>query len=283
MNAPLLWRCRDQVYDLTDRTLVMGILNVTPDSFSDGSKYLDPAAAVARAHELFEQGADLLDLGAESTRPGSEPVPAAEQLRRLTPVLERLPGDLVLSIDTRSAEVARHALEHGVRIVNDVSALSDPAMAEVVARTEAGLVLMHMRGNPATMQDDTTYGDLVAEVSMFLTQRRHQALMAGIDDASIAFDPGIGFGKSVEGSVAVLAATSRLAALGRPVLIGASRKSMLFRLTGDAVTDDRVPASLAAAAIATLEGARIVRVHDVAPTVRAVKVALAVRAARAAR
>lgn len=278
----MIWRCRGATFDLSARTLVMGVLNVTPDSFSDGGRYLDPEAAIARGRELLAQGADLLDLGAESTRPGAAEVPADEQLRRLEPVvaaLVREPG-VVLSVDTRSAAVAARALEWGVHVVNDVSALGDPAMAGVVAPGGAGLVLMHMRGTPATMQTDLRYDDVVAEVGAHLKRRMAVAAAAGIDAERIALDPGIGFGKSAAQSLRLLARGDDLAALGRPLLVGASRKSFLARLLGDAPADRRLEASLAAAALAVFLGARVVRAHDVAETVRVVKVAEAARAAR---
>jgi len=281
----VIWRCRDVVHDLTDRVLVMGIVNVTPDSFSDGGRYLDPDAAVERAHRLLADGADLLDIGAESTRPGSAAVPPAEQWRRLAPVLARIRGDrpdAVLSVDTRSADVAERALGEGARVVNDVTALGEPAMAGVVARSGAGLVLMHMRGTPETMQRDTTYGDVTAEVASYLESRLAAAEAAGVRRECVALDPGIGFGKSAGGSLELLARISELSASGRPVLVGASRKSFLARLTGDdGPPEGRLAASLAAAAIAVWQGARILRVHDVAETVRAARVASAAR--RAAR
>jgi dihydropteroate synthase len=275
----VIWRCREHTFDLSARTLVMGILNVTPDSFSDGGRFFEPGAAIARGRELLAAGADLLDVGAESTRPGSDPVPAAEQIRRLSPVLDGLRG-AVLSVDTASAEVATDALARGAAVVNDVTALSDPAMAAVVAGAGAGLVLMHMRGTPRTMQADPRYADVVGEVAVFLRERLGTAMAAGVTLEAIALDPGIGFGKAAGHSVALLAATDALAAIGRPVLVGASRKSFLGSLTGETDPDRRLEASLAAAAIAAFLGARIVRVHDVAATVRAVRVADAARAAR---
>jgi dihydropteroate synthase len=279
----VIWRCRDVAFDLTDRVLVMGIVNVTPDSFSDGGRYLDPGLAVARCHELLAEGADLLDLGGESTRPGSATVAPGEQWRRLEPVLAqvvRARPDAVLSVDTRSAEVAERALAAGARIVNDVSALSDAAMAGVVARAGAGLVLMHMRGTPETMQRQTEYADVTIEVSGYLRERIEAAVAAGVARECIAVDPGIGFAKSAQGSLELLARIPELARLGTPVLVGASRKSFLARLTGDeGPPRERVPASLAAAALATWQGAHILRVHDVAATVRAVKIASAARKA----
>jgi len=279
----VIWRCRDVTFLLTDRVLVMGIVNVTPDSFSDGARYLDAGAAVARCHDLLAEGADVLDLGGESTRPGAEAVEPDEQWRRLEPVLTRVMRErpeVVLSVDTRSADVARRALDAGARIVNDVSALADPAMAAAVAKAGAGLVLMHMRGTPETMQRDTGYADVTAEVAAFLRGRTAVAEQAGVARECIALDPGIGFAKSAEGSLELLARIPELAAIGRPVLVGASRKSFLAHLTGDeGPPQDRVPASLAAATIATWQGAHVLRVHDVAATARAVKLAIAARRA----
>ena len=279
----MIWRCRDVTFDLTDRVLVMGIVNVTPDSFSDGGRYLDPGAAVARCHDLLAEGADLLDLGGESTRPGSPAVPAGEQWRRLAPVLTRMAKErpeAAISVDTRSAEVAELALAAGARIVNDVSALADPAMGDTVAHAGAGLILMHMRGTPETMQRDTAYGDVTTEVVAYLRSRMAAAEASGVRRESVALDPGIGFAKSAQGSLELLARIPELAAIGRPVLVGASRKSFLARLTGDeGPPEERVPASLAAAALATWQGAHILRVHDVGATVRAVKIASAARKA----
>lgn len=283
----MIWRAHDVTYDLSDRVLVMGILNVTPDSFSDGGRWQDPPSAVARAHALLAEGADVLDVGAESTRPGAPAVPADEQWRRLAPVLTALHAerpDAVVSVDTRDATVAERALAAGARIVNDVSALADPRMAAVVASHGAGLVLMHMRGTPETMQRDTAYTDVVAEVAAHLAERQRVAEANGVARECVALDPGIGFGKSAEGSLTLLARVHELTAAGRPVLVGASRKSFLARLTGDdGPPESRVSASLAAATIAVLGGATILRVHDVAATVQAVRVARAALAERPAR
>ena len=293
MSAPAPWRCRDRALDLTARTAVMGIVNVTPDSFSDGGRFLDPAAAIARCRELAAEGADLLDLGAESTRPGAVAVAADEQVRRLEPVLRALrdapallpdgAGTAVVSVDTRDAAVARRALELGAHVINDVSALDDPDMGAVVAAAGAGLVLMHMRGTPETMRERAAYADVVAEVAAELRERVARAEAAGVARDRIALDPGIGFAKSAEHSLELLASTAELAALGFPLLVGASRKSFLTRLGAGANAGERLEGSLAAAALAVFEGARIVRVHDVAATVRAVRVAEAARSARSAR
>src|SRR5262245_28645589 len=258
----------------------MGVVNVTPDSFSDGGRYAEPEAAIAHARRLIAEGADLLDVGGESTRPGSAPVPAAEQWRRIGPVVETLAREgATVSADTASAEVAGKALAAGARIVNDVTALGDPAMAGVVARSGAGLVLMHMRGTPADMQRDPHYEDAPREVAAFLAARLEAATGAGIARDAIALDPGVGFGKAARHSLELVARLDALTALGRPVLIGVSRKSFIGQIL-DLPVGERLEGSLAAAAIAAFMGAAIVRAHDVAPTVRAVRVAAALRAAR---
>jgi dihydropteroate synthase len=277
----MIWRCGDVVLDLASRTLVMGVVNVTPDSFSDGGRYAEAGAAIAHARRLLADGADLLDVGGESTRPGSTPVPAAEQWRRISAVIEAMAGDgALISVDTSSAEVAGKALSAGARIVNDVTALGDPSMAGVVAGSRAGLVLMHMRGTPADMQRDPRYVDAPAEVAAFLSARMEVALAAGIAREAIALDPGVGFGKARQHSLELIARVDALEALGRPVLIGVSRKSFIGQIL-DLPVDQRLEGSLAAAAIAVFQGARIVRAHDVAATVRAVRIADALRAARA--
>jgi len=278
----VIWRCRERVFDVSTRTLVMGIVNITPDSFSDGGRYAEPAAALAHAKQLLADGADLLDLGAESTRPGSTPVPADEQWRRLAPVVEGLRRDVpdaCLSVDTGLTEVARRALELGCHVVNDITALRDRGMAELVAKTGAGLVLMHMKGTPATMQNDPRYDDVVGEVMEFLVERVAMARAAGVAAECIAIDPGVGFGKAIEHSYALVAHLDRLAAIGRPVLTGLSRKSFIGRLL-DRPAGQRIEGSLAATAVAVLLGARIVRTHDVATTLPAVRIADALRSAR---
>lgn len=277
----MLWRCRDRDFDLSGRTLVMGVVNVTPDSFSDGGRYLEPGAAVAHARRLLAEGADLLDLGAESTRPGAPPVGPAEQIRRLAPVLEVLAGEpaACVAVDTASAEVAAYALGRGARIVNDVTALADPDMAPLAAATGAGLVLMHMAGTPATMQQDPRYGDVAREVGGWLAGRLAAAAAAGVAPEAVALDPGIGFGKTVEHNLQLLARLGELAGTGRPLLVGLSRKNFIGK-TLDLPVDQRLEGGLAAAAVAVFLGARVVRTHDVAATVRAVRMADALRAAR---
>ena len=276
----MIWRCGGRAFDVTRRALVMGVVNVTPDSFSDGGRYLDPAAALAHARRLVDEGADLIDVGAESTRPGAAPVVPELQIERLLPVIAPLAAEGVcVSVDTASAEVARRAVEAGAEIINDVTALGDPDMAGVIAAAGAGAVLMHMRGTPATMQQDPRYDDVVADVRVHLAARLAAARAAGIDAERIAVDPGIGFGKTLEHNVALLARLEELLPLGRPIVIGASRKSFLGRLT-EADLEGRLEGGLAAAAIAVLQGARVIRTHDVGSTVKALRVAEAIAAAR---
>ncbi len=280
-GADLIWSFRDRVFDLSARTLVMGVINVTPDSFSDGGRFVAPGAAIAHARQLMAEGADLLDLGAESTRPGAEPVTASEQIRRLAPVIGALAADpqACLAVDTADAEVADRALELGAQVVNDVTALADPGMAAVVARRGAGLILMHMTGTPATMQQDPRYGDVAQEVRGHLAARFEAARTAGVPAERIVLDPGIGFGKTVQHNFELLARLEEFKSLGRPLLIGVSRKSFLGR-TLDLPVDQRLEGGLAAGAVAVFLGARILRTHDVAATVRAVRIADALREAR---
>ena len=249
----------------------MGVINVTPDSFSDGGVHLDPDIAADAARRMRDEGAAIVDVGGESTRPGSDGVTLDEELRRVLPVLERLHGDVPVSIDTAKAQVARRALELGAELVNDVTALrGDPDLAGVVADGGAYLCLMHMRGEPRTMQRDPQYADVVSEVASFLEERLRAAVDAGIPEERICLDPGIGFGKTVEHNLELIRRLDILAALGRPVLIGISRKSTLRALTG---SDDLVAASVGAAVAAFERGATILRVHDVKQHVDALAVA----------
>ena len=255
------------------RPSVMGVVNVTPDSFSDRGVHLEPDVAAAAARRMVEEGAAIVDVGGESTRPGSEGVSAEEELRRVVPVLDRLGGEIPFSIDTTKAEVARAALERGAILVNDVTALrGDPALAGVVARSGAYLCLMHMRGEPRTMQEEPRYDDVAAEVAAFLEERLAFAVAEGIPEKRICLDPGIGFGKTVAQNLELVRRLDVLLALRRPVLVGLSRKSSLRRLTG---SDDLLGASVAAAVAAFERGATILRVHDVKPHVDALTVALA--------
>ena len=259
------------------RPSVVGVLNVTPDSFSDGGVHLDPAVAVAAARRMVDEGAALVDVGGESTRPGSDGVSADEELRRVVPVLEEIAGELPLSVDTAKAEVARRALELGAILVNDVTALrGDPELAGVVAEHGAYLCLMHMRGEPRTMQDDPRYDDVVADLKRFLEERLAFATASGIAEERIALDPGIGFGKTVDHNLELLARLDELTALGRPILVGASRKRFLGRVLGDpeALTGPAT-ASVAAALVAYQRGASLFRVHDVREHVEALAAAAA--------
>ena len=255
------------------RPSVMGVVNVTPDSFSDGGVHLDPGVAAAAARRMAEEGAAVVDLGGESTRPGSAGVSAEEELRRVLPVLEQLVGEVPLSIDTSKAAVAQAALERGAILVNDVTALrGDPDLAEVVAGSGAYLCLMHMQGEPRTMQEQPRYEDVAAEVASFLEERLAFAVAHGIPEGRICLDPGIGFGKTVGHNLELVRRLDVLLALGRPVLVGFSRKSSLRRLTG---ADDLLGPSVAAAVAAFERGATILRVHDVKPHVDALTIAAA--------
>lgn len=254
----------------------MGIVNVTPDSFSDGGLFLDAEAAIAHARELVGEGADILDIGGESTRPGATSVTVDEELRRVIPVVEALAADGArISIDTTKAEVARRALAAGATIVNDVAAFRfDPELAAVSAEAGATCVLMHMLGEPRTMQDDPRYDEVVSDVKAFLEERLAYAVAEGVQEEKIWLDPGIGFGKTLEHNLELIKRLDEIVAIGRPVVFGASRKSFLGKLTGRQV-DERLAGTIAANIIAYERGARIFRVHDVAPTVDALKMATA--------
>ncbi len=265
------------------RPLVMGVLNVTPDSFSDGGEYYDLEAALARAEQMVEEGADIIDVGGESSRPGAAPVPEEEELRRVLPVVEHLAPrvPVPLSVDTYKATVARRAVEAGAAIVNDISGLRmDPEMARTVAECGCTVVVMHMRGTPRTMQADTRYEDLMAEIHGALAESVRAAREAGVEEGRIWVDPGIGFGKSAEGNLLILQRLRELESLGCPVLVGASRKSFIGITLGIENPKDRLEGSLAAAVVAVMNGASAVRVHDVMATRRAVDLAWAVRRAR---
>ncbi len=247
----------------------MGVLNVTPDSFSDGGRWLDRDAAVAHGLAMVTEGADVVDVGGESTRPGAADVPAREELRRVLPVVQALAAHVRVSIDTRKAEVADAALAAGATMLNDVSA----SLCEVAAAHGAGWVAMHMRGTPATMQQHASYDDAVAEVRQFLVERASAGAAAGVGEVWI--DPGLGFAKTGEHNLSLLRHLDVLVATGYPVLVGASRKSFIGRLTGDASVDDRLEGSLAAATWAMQKGAAMVRVHDVRATVQAARLVAA--------
>ena len=283
--ADACWRLRRGVLAL-DRPGVMGILNVTPDSFSDGGRFADAGAAVARARRMADEGADLLDLGGESTRPGAAPVSADEEAARVLPVLRavREAVDLPLSVDTRRAAVARAALDAGADVVNDVSALADAGMADAVAAAGAGLVLMHMRGTPETMQGLTDYGDVVEDVAEELSGPLGRAVAAGVQADRIVVDPGIGFAKTAAQNLALVAGAGRLRArLGRPVLLGPSRKSFLGALLGGLAPAERDAGTVGVCVAGLARGARLFRVHEVRGARHALDAAWAVlRAGEAA-
>jgi dihydropteroate synthase len=247
-------------------TQVMGILNVTPDSFSDGGQFLDPGAAEDRAHQMIEEGAQILDIGGESTRPGAETVSAEEELRRVLPVVQRLAGRVraQISVDTTKAEVARACLEAGATIINDVSGLTfEPELAQVVAMRGATLILMHMQGDPRTMQQDPHYDDVVADTMRFLRRQMRIAMDAGVEANRLWIDPGFGFGKTAAHNLEILRRLREYTSIGAPLLIGTSRKSTIGRVLGGLPPDQRLEGTAATVAAAVMNGARIVRVHDV--------------------
>lgn len=271
--APFRWRHRTGEIAL-DRTRVMAVLNVTPDSFSDGGRFFEPETAIVQALDMVEQGADLIDLGGESTRPGSESVSAEEEWRRVGSVIETVVRkvDVPISIDTRKPEIAVKALHTGASIVNDVTGLRDSRMIRAVARARAGAVIMHMLGEPTTMQQAPYYEDVVKDVRAFLEERARVAIAAGVSEDAIAVDPGIGFGKNLDHNLDLLRHLDALASLGFPIVVGVSRKSFLGKL-GAGGPGGRLVGSIAAATMAVARGAHVIRAHDVAETVRAMRVA----------
>jgi dihydropteroate synthase len=274
--VPSHWQCRGRWLDLS-APVVMGVLNVTPDSFSDGGRFADTAVALRHAQRLVEEGAGIIDIGGESTRPGASPADLARELERVIPVIEALrrSSDVFISIDTSKPEVMRAAVNAGADIINDVRALAASGAVEAAAGSGAGICLMHMLGEPRTMQDAPHYDNVVEDVSAFLAARMRACREAGVDASRLTIDPGFGFGKNIGHNLALLKYLASFESLGVPIAVGLSRKSMLAKLTGRAV-EDRLAGSVSLAAIAVLHGARIVRAHDVAATVDAVRVAAAV-------
>jgi dihydropteroate synthase len=275
----VIWKLKGREFDLTHRGLIMGVLNVTPDSFSDGGCFLDPETAVAHAVRMERDGADLIDIGGESTRPGAEAVDVDEELRRVLPVIRLLRdrSGIAISIDTSKALVAQEATKAGAEVINDVTALQgDPLMPEVAGRSEAGVVLMHMQGTPRTMQGDPRYGDVIAEVAEFLRQRVSNAIGYGMAAERIVIDPGIGFGKRAEHNLVLLQSLGRLVQLGRPVLVGISRKSFLRWLADAPTTVERFWPGVALTSFCREQGARIFRVHDVKPHAEALRMTEAI-------
>jgi dihydropteroate synthase len=263
-------RARHHTLDLAERVHVMGILNVTSDSFSNGGHYLRPTVALDHATEMIGEGADIIDVGGQSSRPGSHPISESEELKRVVPVIERIHEEWsgLISVDTYRARVAEEALKAGASMVNDITALTaEPATAEVAARFEAACVLMHMQGTPETMQSNPSYGDLMGEIALFLRSAIERAMTAGIGEDQIVVDPGLGFGKTTEHNLAILRHLPELEVLRRPILVGASRKSFIGKVL-DVPVEDRLEGTLATAAYAVAQGARILRVHEVRPVVR---------------
>jgi dihydropteroate synthase len=270
------WRCLNRVVDLT-RPVVMGILNVTPDSFSDGGRYASAGAALDRAAVMAAEGADIIDIGGESTRPGAVGVLESVEIERVVPIIERIARtlDVTISVDTSKPGVMAAATAAGAHIVNDVFALRAPGAREWAARSGVGVCLMHMQGEPRTMQHRPLYQDVVAEVSEFLVQARDSCLSAGVAQDAIVLDPGVGFGKGLEHNMTLLKELPRLVALGSPLLVGVSRKSFIGRIL-DRSTEERLYGGLGLAALAVSMGARIIRTHDVAPTLDAIRMVSAV-------
>ncbi len=267
------WRAKNFSFRFPRRPLVMGILNVTPDSFSDGGCFLDPGFAVDRAFRMLEEGMDILDLGGESTKPGAIPVEEREELRRVLPVLERLAGrfPIPVSVDTRKAQVAKEVLEAGASIINDIEATrGSESMWRAVADSGAGYVAMHMQGTPLTMQSQPTYGDVVAEIGAFFSEALVGLKEAGVDPEQVALDPGIGFGKTVDQNLKLLAGLEVYNRQRRPVVIGVSRKSFLGKIAGGDA-GERLPAALACTVHAASQGCSVFRTHDVLETVRALR------------
>ncbi len=275
-------RLRKGTLPLGKKTLLMGVLNVTPDSFSDGGLFFDKEKAVARGLEMVEEGADLLDIGGESTRPGSKPLGQEEELRRVIPVIEALVPKIgvPISIDTYKSGVAREAIQAGAEILNDISGLHfDPGLAEIAARHKAPLILMHIRGTPETMQTDLQYGSLFSEILLSLRESIEKAETAGVEPGQILIDPGIGFGKNLEQNLLILKHLSEFRVLGRPILLGTSRKSFIGKILDTRDISDRLEGTLASVAIGVLNGAQIIRCHDVLQAKRAIAVADAIRLA----
>jgi dihydropteroate synthase len=273
------WNCRNRNVACDVRPLIMGILNITPDSFSDGGKFTNIDAAIAEARNMIAAGADIVDVGGESTRPGATAVDADEEFRRVGKVIEILASesDVLISVDTMKAQVAREALKCGAHIINDVSALmQDAEMVDVAGEFGAGVVLMHMQGSPRTMQNNPQYENVVKDIREYLESRIEEAVSAGLNRDTLAIDPGIGFGKTHEHNVRLIAELKQFVTLGQPVLVGLSRKRFLGALTG-APVENREAASLAGLACSVLNGAHIMRVHDVAVSVQAAQIAAAIR------
>ena len=275
LMSEILWRVADRTVDLSHRALIMGVLNVTPDSFSDGGQFFTPEKAMEQGAGMAAEGAAIIDVGGESTRPGAAPVSTEEELRRVLPVIAKLRENTaaLISIDTTKAAVAREALDTGASIINDVTGGGgDPGMMKLAAEKKAAFVIMHMQGTPQTMQRNPSYDDVVAEVTDFFRQQYDRALECGIDSMAIAFDPGIGFGKTVEHNLQLLANLPRLRVHGRPIVVGVSRKSSIGQMIGSAEMKDRLAPTIAFSALLRERGANVLRVHDVKENAAALRV-----------
>ena len=275
MMGGRLWKIGDRIFDLSRQGLIMGILNVTPDSFSDGGEFFTVEKAVEHGLRMAGEGAQIIDVGGESTRPGAEPVAAGEELGRVIPVIEqlRMKINTVISIDTSNAQVAREAIHAGASVVNDVTGgRGDETMMPLVAKTKSAFIIMHMQGNPRTMQVEPRYTDVVSEVADFFRQQYARAIECGIDPMAIAFDPGIGFGKTLEHNLEVLAHLDRLRVRDGPLVIGVSRKSFLAKLIGSSEISDRLAPAVALTSLLRARGADVFRVHDVKENVNALRI-----------
>ena len=273
--AATQWKIAGQTIDVSQHALVMGVLNITPDSFSDGGRFFTAEKAIEHGVRMAEEGAQIIDVGGESTRPGAEPVPAEEELRRVIPVIEKLREkiDTTISVDTSKAHIASEAIEAGASIVNDVTGgRGDKTMMPLVAEKKSGFIIMHMQGNPRTMQANPRYDDVVSEVADFFRQQYARVLECGIDPMAIAFDPGIGFGKTLEHNLELLAQLERIRVHNRPLVVGVSRKSFLAKLTGLTEMSDRLAPAVALTSLLRTRGAGIFRVHDVKENVSALRV-----------
>jgi len=281
-NPQIIWRTRLREFDLTHRGVVMGILNVTPDSFSDGGRFVNLDSALAHADEMISHGAEIIDVGGESTRPGAEPVDEREELRRVIPIVEALAkrsghGDrFVISGDTMKPSVARAAMRAGASVINDVSGFRDDEMIEAAKDSGAGVVIMHMRGEPRTMQDAPSYADVCGEVREFFCHTLRRCIASGVPATSTAFDPGIGFGKTPRHNLALLQRMNELAIPGRPLAVGVSRKSFIGKVTGFSAAEDREWPTVALTCHSRERGARVFRVHDVKPNVEALRMTEAI-------
>jgi dihydropteroate synthase len=279
INHSMVWRVGEREIDLAERGLIMGILNITPDSFSDGGQWMDPEKAAAHAFEMEAEGASIIDIGGESTRPGAAAVSTENELARVIPVIQaiRAQSEVLISVDTSKAAVARAALDAGAEIINDVTGLQgDPAMLETARQCDAGLVVMHMKGDPRTMQKAPTYGNVVEDVAGFFAERQARTTAAGILAERILFDPGIGFGKELEHNLALLRHLDRLSPEERPLLIGVSRKAFIGRVLGSTDLEDRYWATVALTSYTRERGARVFRVHDVLPNAQALRMTEAI-------